>query len=53
MAMIIPIQGLRYNPAKASNLDEVVTPPYDVIDANAQEGFYERHPNNIIRLEYG
>ncbi|MDD4239748.1 MAG: DUF1015 domain-containing protein, partial [Desulfotomaculaceae bacterium] len=42
-----------YNPAKASNLDEVVTPPYDVIDANAQEGFYERHPNNIIRLEYG
>jgi len=53
MAMIIPIQGLRYNPAKAAKLDEVVTPPYDVIDAAAQEGFYQRHPYNIIRLEYG
>lgn len=53
MAMIIPIQGLRYNPAKAAKLDEVVTPPYDVIDTAAQEGFYQRHPYNIIRLEYG
>ncbi|TEB16160.1 hypothetical protein Psfp_01587 [Pelotomaculum sp. FP] len=53
MAIIIPIQGLRYNPAKAAKLDEVVTPPYDVIDAAAQEGFYQRHPYNIIRLEYG
>lgn len=53
MATIIPIKGLRYNPAKAAKLDEVVTPPYDVIDAAAQEQFYQRHPYNIIRLEYG
>jgi uncharacterized protein (DUF1015 family) len=53
MATIIPIQGLRYNPAKAACLEEVVTPPYDVIDAVAQEEFYQRHPYNIIRLEYG
>lgn len=53
MATIVPIRGLRYNPAKAAQLKEVITPPYDVIDAAAQEGFYQRHPYNIIRLEYG
>ncbi|MDR9788156.1 MAG: DUF1015 domain-containing protein [Peptococcaceae bacterium MAG4] len=53
MAIVIPIKGLRYNPALISNLKEVVTPPYDVIDAAAQEKYYKCSPYNIIRLEYG
>jgi uncharacterized protein (DUF1015 family) len=53
MAAIIPIKGLRYNPQKVGSLADVVTPPYDVIDAAAQDGYYKRHPYNIIRLEYG
>ena len=53
MATVIPFKGLRYHPAKAENLAEVVTPPYDVIDATAQDRYYTRHPYNIIRLEYG
>lgn len=53
MATVIPFKGLRYNPKKADNLAEVVTPPYDVIDATAQDCYYKRHPYNIIRLEYG
>jgi uncharacterized protein (DUF1015 family) len=32
---------------------DVVTPPYDVIDSAAQQQYYEQHPNNVIRLEYG
>ena len=53
MAVVAPFAGLRYNPAVVGNLADVVTPPYDVIDAGAQERYYQRHPNNIIRLEYG
>ncbi|MFX4262057.1 DUF1015 domain-containing protein [Pelotomaculum propionicicum] len=53
MAVIIPIRGLRYNMRKVDNMADVVTPPYDVIDAAAQDRFYRRHPCNIIRLEYG
>lgn len=53
MAIVIPFKGLRYNPQKAEDLAEVVTPPYDVIDAAAQDRYYKRHPYNIIRLEYG
>lgn len=53
MAVVIPFRGLRYNPEKVKDLADVVTPPYDVIDAAAQESYYGRHPYNIIRLEYG
>ncbi|WP_161486083.1 DUF1015 domain-containing protein [Desulfotomaculum copahuensis] len=52
MAKIFPFRGLRYTPA-AGLLRDLVTPPYDVIDAAAQEKYYRRHLYNIIRLEYG
>jgi Uncharacterized conserved protein len=53
MAYITPIRALRYNSNLVPDLAEVITPPYDVIDAGAQDKYYRRHPNNIIRLEYG
>ena len=53
MATIIPFKGLRYNQKIVRDLADVVTPPYDVIDAAAQDRYYSRHPFNIIRLEYG
>jgi uncharacterized protein (DUF1015 family) len=46
------MKGLRYNASKV-DANEVVTPPYDVIDANGQEGFYTKNPYNVIRLELG
>jgi len=52
MAEIKPFRGWRYSPG-VGPLDRLVTPPYDVIDAAAQEEYYRRHPYNIIRLEYG
>ncbi|MBO8127735.1 MAG: DUF1015 domain-containing protein [Peptococcaceae bacterium] len=53
MARVLPLKGLRYNPAIVKDLARVVTPPYDVIDRDAQERYYDKHPYNIIRLEYG
>lgn len=52
MAVIIPIRGLRYN-SGTGTMSALITPPYDVIDARAQECYYRQHPYNIIRLEYG
>ena len=52
MAIIIPFKGIRYNPAKV-DVNQVVTPPYDVIDASSQEKFYEINPYNVISLELG
>lgn len=53
MATVVPLRGLRYDEKKAGNIKELVTPPYDVIDAAAQEKYYQLNPYNIIRLEYG
>ncbi len=53
MTRIIPFKGLRYNSGKISDLADVVTPPYDIIDEAAQTRYYANHPANIIRLELG
>ncbi|NLK01169.1 MAG: DUF1015 domain-containing protein [Clostridia bacterium] len=53
MAEIKAFQGIRYNQSKIKNLDGVVAPPYDIIDESQQDGYYRRHPQNIIRLELG
>lgn len=53
MPSIIPFKGLLYNKEKIKDLRLVVTPPYDVITMEAQEGFYKRHEKNIIRVELG
>jgi uncharacterized protein (DUF1015 family) len=51
MADVRPVPGIRYAPA--TDLAAVVTPPYDVISPEAQARYYERAPENIIRLELG
>lgn len=51
MADIRSVPGLRYS--AAADLSALVTPPYDVISPEAQARYYERHPDNIIRLELG
>jgi uncharacterized protein (DUF1015 family) len=51
MADVRPLPGIRYAPER--DLAAVVTPPYDVISPEAQARYYERDPQNIIRLELG
>jgi len=53
MADIRPFRGLRYNQALASNLGDLLCPPFDVISAAEQQDFYRKSPYNIIRLEHG
>jgi uncharacterized protein (DUF1015 family) len=53
MAEVIPFNGVRYNPEAIDNMAAVVAPPYDVITAAEQDGFYKRHPHNVIRLILG
>ncbi len=53
MVDIFPFKGIRYNVDKVGSMAGVATPPYDVISEQEQEMYYERHPNNIIRLDKG
>lgn len=53
MADVKAFQALRYDLAKAGRPEELITPPYDVINAQMQEDFYQANPYNIIRLEWG
>ncbi len=53
MAEVVPFQGVRYNPELIHEMADVVAPPYDVISPQEQDGFHQRHPNNVIRLILG
>jgi uncharacterized protein (DUF1015 family) len=50
MADIKPFQGILYDTDKVKDLKEVVTPPYDVISERQRKGYFDRHPQNVIRL---
>ena len=45
-----PFQAIRYNLNRVK-IEEVVTPPYDVISPSEQQHFYEKSPYNMIRLD--
>ncbi len=53
MSRIQPLRGWRYDPAAAgaASLNDLLTPPYDVINPAQQAAFYDRHPHNVVRLE--
>ena len=53
MATIRPFRALRYNPEVVSDLGRVISPPYDVIDAQEQERLYQASPYNFVRLTLG
>ena len=49
MADIRPLTALHYAPHVA--LDDVVAPPYDVIDAPLREALLARSPHNVVRID--
>ena len=51
MAKIAPFRGLRYNPEKINHMEDVVTPPYDVIDEKSQAALLAKNPFNMIQLD--
>lgn len=51
MPEIIPFKGLRYDPASAGDMSEIICPPYDIIASSLQHELYDRSPYNAVRLE--
>lgn len=51
MARIAPLRGLRYNLAKITTMEDVVSPPYDVIDEQSRNALFKKNPYNMIQLD--
>ena len=49
MAEIQPVRGWRYNPALSAQIDDVVSPLFDVVSVRQREALYQ-HPLNSIHL---
>lgn len=52
MAEVFPFRALRYNPHKVQ-LSSVVTQPYDKINPQMQERYYNESPYNFVRVVLG
>jgi uncharacterized protein (DUF1015 family) len=51
MAEIQPLRALRYDPHRTEGLQDVVAPPYDVIDERQREALEARSPYNVVRID--
>ncbi len=51
MAFIAPLKGVRFNTGKAGKLDDIVTPPYDVIKEDTVKTFISKNPYSMVRLD--
>jgi uncharacterized protein (DUF1015 family) len=51
MAVVAPFCGLRYNPEKIERLEDVVTPPYDVISTDDEKRLLQKNPYSMINLD--
>jgi len=50
MVDVFPFNGILYNKEKIKKLDDVMSPPYDIISEEQQEELYNKHPKNYVRL---
>jgi uncharacterized protein (DUF1015 family) len=51
MADVQPLRALHYDPAVAGPLEDVVAPPYDVIDASQRAELVARSPFNVVAVD--
>ena len=51
MAEIQPLRALHYNTSVVGRLDDVVAPPYDVIDADQRAQLVQRSPFNVVAVD--
>ncbi len=52
MVDIAPFVATRYGHQYDDELSDLVTPPYDVIDKKLQQDLYDRHPHNLVRIDF-
>ncbi|NLX10226.1 MAG: DUF1015 domain-containing protein [Chloroflexi bacterium] len=50
MTVVKPFRGVRYNPARVEQMQQVVSQPYDRIDSALQQQYYDLSPYNIVRV---
>src|SRR5215218_6672023 len=51
MADVQPLRALRYEPSAVGSLDDVIAPPYDVIDDELRAELVARSPYNAVQIE--
>jgi uncharacterized protein (DUF1015 family) len=51
MAVVAPFRAVRYNLEKIERLEDVVTPPYDVISTEDGEKLLKKNPYSMINLD--
>jgi uncharacterized protein (DUF1015 family) len=51
MADLQPLRTLRYEPAAVGSLDDVIAPPYDVIDEAMRAELAARSPYNVVHID--
>ncbi len=51
MAQVEPLRALHYNLEKTGGLQDVVAPPYDVIDDEQRAELEARSPYNVVRID--
>src|SRR5437588_6298381 len=51
MADVQPLRALHYNLEKTGGLQDVIAPPYDVIDATQRAELERKSPYNVVRID--
>jgi len=51
MADVEPLRALHYDLERTGGLQDVVAPPYDVIDAEQRDELEARSPYNVVRID--
>jgi uncharacterized protein (DUF1015 family) len=51
MADLQPLRTLRYEPSAVGSLEDVIAPPYDVIDAELRAELAARSPDNVVESD--
>jgi uncharacterized protein (DUF1015 family) len=51
MADVEPLRALHYDQAVAGDLQNLVAPPYDVIDPQQRDELAARSPHNVVRVD--
>jgi uncharacterized protein (DUF1015 family) len=53
MVEVKSFKGIIYNRDKIGRLDDVMSPPYDIISSEMQTELYDKNPYNFVRLILG
>src|SRR5215218_3781046 len=51
MADLQPLRTLRYDPSAVGSLEDVISPPYDVIDSELRARLAARSPYNVVEID--